>query len=60
MKTIQKSSHDNDIVDIFCASSGATHFAIIGRKLYVPVEKLSTQDNTILLQQIKVEFETNS
>ena len=56
MKTNQKSSHDNDIVDIFCASSGATHFAIIGRKLYVAVEKLSTQDNTILLQQIKVEF----
>ena len=34
--------------------TGARRFAITDTKLYVPVVTLSTQDNTKLLQQLKI------
>ena len=37
-------------------STGEGKFAITNTKLYVPVETLSTQDNTKLLQQLKSSF----
>ena len=36
--------------------TGAGVFAIIGTKLYFPVLTLSTNDNTKLLQQLKLRF----
>ena len=43
-------------IGVITNSTGARRFAITDTKLYVPVITLSTQDNTKLLQQLKLGF----
>ena len=44
---------------VISSATGETKFKITGRKLYVPVVTLSTQDNAKLLQQLKSSFKRN-
>ena len=44
---------------VISSATGETKFAITKTKLYVPVVTLSTEDNTKLLQQLKLILKEN-